>query len=521
VTVCRWIGPALLLLLLPVSALAEVRVVGAVYCKDGSAGDNVRVTAKYGSHQRSVETSSMGTFTLVLPRRAKDQNVELYAYFYPPPDTDTKSSPDNLGHRVKTFMLYSTKVLTKSDNATGETFQEFRVSEPIGLECSKPLVPPGVARDKDSKYDGTGGLSSVMAALFRVATAAGITAGAVPPCGDCIESVETFPAYAINVNTVGGDLLATSRSRSFRSLGFRYAPYRDTVGAIPTNPSASAFDEGWETSASFVRGVPTGSNRVFERPRFARLGVSRAWASRWSAGAGYYYQQQDGYLTSRFATDVERSPPIGTYTSDVSVHASDHAFTAFVARQLTASTAASAGLTWQSHRTCRCTITDATITRTTYTDGYISDAYHWHRDLTDVTQGALGVSAGFTWLPRADVRIGLAANNIGSANTLATQPRHDRSVGAGVNWTPARLNLGIDIEKSDILGVTASVGANYITSWHNLELRSGYVSGVNTANAGFTIWGFDYTAAYSSDPWVDTRDLPRRWRHYFGSHVNF
>jgi hypothetical protein len=350
---------------------------------------------------------------------------------------------------------------------------------------SLPPEDSGLASKQESWIAGaaaTGG-GGVLGVLLAVLGAAGVAAAGPPPP----HVIATFPIDSVTLHSNGGGLLADARTLQFTSVGFRYASARDTTEAIVTNPSASAFAEGWRLRIS-------GTGLIGGQPFRLHVGGSYTAEDGLAFGMAYYLQKNDDFRTVSYDDGATLSQKLS---------AVDHAVVAFAAKRLTPTVAVSVAFNAQlQHRA-----------EPDYVQRLQSDA----NGTTDevVTRQEVSttgdVALGLTIQACPSLRIGLSGQNIlGSREVFKGVATRDRVAGGGISWFHGRLHVGADLEYSEISKANASFGASYIVS-PNWELGGGYLTTERSVRLRLRFKSVDASIRHSDGGWSEYFGLKARF----------
>lgn len=312
-------------------------------------------------------------------------------------------------------------------------------------------------------------VATVVAALLGGAATV-VTVGAV----GVVETpgrleVDFLPIESLTGSPLPFGLLANARTLNFPSLGFRYAPGRDSVTSIATNPSASVFEPGWQLGGSLVQSQSAWPASVM---------VQHGSASGTSAGIGYY-SSSDG--SGEVAYDSGKA-------LDNAFKLDEKALVAFVATGLGRRYSLSLGAEVEKRETHLPLL----VRRETRFDSNrpVSVTDSIVRTKSDSTRADL--SLGFSVMATPAVRIGAAVQNLVGSRSRQDDIDSERVIGVGAAWFRGRLHVGLDGEYVAAVGFDASVGAVYKMS-RSSSMSVGYVTSGSSVRVGIRAYGIDYS----------------------------
>jgi hypothetical protein len=447
----RALGRSLLLALalLPSSADAQrLDVAGTVVClserSSVALADDVLVVYAADPKVRATSSPGSGKFRLIFykPRKIRGKNLTLEFWPNETKETHTWFVP-----------YHPTHVL--------DGYPAFIVPEDVLLDaqCDAIVAVDAMEAAEAENLQPASFGSHILQLLALI----GSVGAAAAPVEEIIEvRIEHLPILEATPGNESGPLhLATTVDFPF--LGFRYAPRTYAAAALPTNAAAVAMGDGLEIQTN-------GALRAIQPYRFS-LGAGWADGDRFGIGFGYAVQFNSMDTTVRYGVEETRPRQISS---------NSHAFLLVPSWQVVPGVSIGLGPTLRlqyfeepfavRRETTTYALRLGGETLSTRTEVSDEVQVRWRRHArVDATASAI-----FDIHP--NVRIGAGVQNIfGTDERVAGQTQSERVLGAGFSAVYYRLQVGSDLQYSQIRGLDGSAGLSFFAD-NALEVGIGYTT---------------------------------------------
>jgi hypothetical protein len=433
---------------LPRLAVAQrLDVAGTVACEDanhslGLAGD---VWVVYGEDPdvRVATTKGSGTFRLIFyrPRQIRGKNMTLE--FWP---NQTKEEHTWFVPYFPTHVLDGYPTFVLPENVL------------LGTHCNEiaPSTAGRAEREENLRPVSFGAHFLQLLALLNVAAAAA-------PAEQIIEQhTEVLTIAHVSPGNESGPM-HLARTVDFPVLGFRYAPRTYAAVSLATNPAAVAMGDGLEVQTN-------GAIRAIQPYRFA-LDVTWANGKKFGIGLGYYLQVNKTDRTVDYADNQQ-------IQQSTSSHA--HTFLLIPSYQIVPRLALAAGpmVTLQYYQQPSAVVRRTTTFGVRENDVVTPTRTTIEDELTTQLQKRARVDGMLSAIYdlNSHLRLGAGIQNLfGTSERVSGRSASERVFGAGFSTAYYRLQVGADLEYSQIRGVDGSTGASVFVS-NGLELGIGYIT---------------------------------------------